>query len=86
MWLQSLLRHKPKPISIDPADDVLPDSDSVLQNLTLKSIGAPKGHVVKIKHKPDYTLPTKRGVGGRVVRTIPKQLRKMKENAENTDM
>lgn len=71
-------RHKPDvifvapPVSVDPVQVEPPKINH--------------GKIVKMKHKLDYELPTQRPTGGRVVRTMPKQLRKMKEQAENADL
>lgn len=43
------------------------------------------GRIVKTTDKPEYHLPTAH-TGGRVVRTIPKTLRKLKEHAEDADL
>lgn len=42
----------------------------------------PKGRVVKATARPEYTPDTKRH-GGRVVKQMPRQLRKIKEGQES---
>jgi hypothetical protein len=71
-WYQRLLKRK------------LPESDPVfdLIKTDTKPVNTPKGHVVKSKGAPVYTPDTKRK-GGRVVKNMPKQLRKIKEAQEN---
>lgn len=49
-----------------------------------KPVNTPKGHVVKSKGAPDYQPNAKRQ-GGRVVRQMPKQLRKIKEGQEHVE-
>lgn len=79
-----LLRRKPKPIVIEAREDV---PDGVAYMVNSQAIQSEShGKIVKVKYKPDYKLPTKRPAGGRVVRTMPRNLRKMKEHAENTDV
>lgn len=46
---------------------------------------ASTGRVVKTTGKPEYRLPVAR-TGGRVVHTMPKNLRKLKEHAEDEEM
>lgn len=45
----------------------------------------PKGRVVNIKKKPEYDPNASKRRGGKVVKTMPKQLKKIKEGQEATN-
>lgn len=70
-WYQRLFRQQPEE---SPVFDLLKTED--------KPVNESKGHVVKSKGAPEYNPNTKR-TGGRVVKQMPKQLRKIKEGQED---
>lgn len=72
-WYQRLFKQK-------PVDDAVFD----LLKTDTKPVNSPKGHVVKSKGVPVYNPDTTRK-GGRVVKSMPKQLRKIKEGQENVE-
>lgn len=65
---------------VDPIDDVM---ESVPAEVFIQP-EQPNGHVVRVTGPPAYSPDAKR-TGGRMVRTMPRSLRKMKEHAEASD-